>query len=96
MRIIGYEVLGANLEFYVFKFISCDNSPRDKTIFRNLAFLLSLVWWVVIAIAQYDSSKFFSENAQDRYFDLVSKRNPIAEKGLCLKRIDWPNIIANI
>ena len=48
------------------------------------------------AVGQYDSSKFVSENTQDRYFDSVSKRNPIAERGLCLTGIDWPNITANI
>ena len=49
-----------------------------------------------MAIAQFDSSKFVSENAQDRYFDSVSKRHPIDERGLCVTGIDWPNITANI
>ena len=37
-----------------------------------------------------------SENAQNRYFDSVSKRHPIAERGLCVTGIDWPTITTNI
>ncbi len=47
-------------------------------------------------VVQFDSSKFVSENAQDRYFDSVSKRHPIAERGLCVTRIEWPNITTDI
>ena len=47
-------------------------------------------------VVQFDSSKFVSENAQDRYFDSVSKRSPIAERGLCVTGINWPRIKANI
>ena len=37
-----------------------------------------------------------SENPQNRYFDSVSKRHAITERGLCVTGIDWPAIIANI
>ena len=47
-------------------------------------------------VAQFDSSKFVSENAQERYYDSVSKCHPIAERGLCVTGIDWPNITTNI
>ena len=47
-------------------------------------------------MAQFDSTKFVSENAQNRYFDSVSIQHPIAERGLCVIGIDWPTITANI
>ena len=47
-------------------------------------------------VVQFDSSKFVSANAQDRYFDSILKHSPIAERGLCVTGINWPRIKANI
>ena len=47
-------------------------------------------------VVQFDSSKFVSENAQERYFDSVQKLNPIGEQGLCVTGVNWPIIKANI
>ena len=43
----------------------------------------------------FDSDKFVSEEAQTRYHDSVVKRNPIAERGLCVTGVNWPSIQNN-
>ena len=40
-------------------------------------------------VEKFDSTKFVSKNAKNRYFDSVLKRNPIDERGLCVSSIDW-------
>ena len=45
---------------------------------------------------QFDKTKFVSENAQNRSYDSMSNQNLIAERGLCVTRINWPTITANI
>ena len=40
----------------------------------------------------FDTEKFVSEEAQTRFHDSVVKRNPIAERGLCITWVNWPSI----
>ena len=47
-------------------------------------------------VIQFDKTKFVSENAQNRSYDSMSNQNLIAERGLCVTRINWPTITANI
>ena len=47
-------------------------------------------------VIQFDKTKFVSENAQNRYYDSISNRNSIVERGLCVTGIDCPTITANI
>ena len=48
------------------------------------------------SVIQFDKAKFVSENAQNRYYDSISNRNSIVERGLCATEINWPSITANI
>ena len=43
----------------------------------------------------FDTKKFVSEEAQNRYHDSVVKRNPIAERGLCVTGVNWLSIQNN-
>ena len=43
----------------------------------------------------FDTEKFVSEEAQTRFHASVVKRNPIAERGLCVKGVNQPSIQNN-
>ena len=44
----------------------------------------------------FDKEKYICEDAHNRYFESVTGRNPIVERGLCVTRVNWPGIQANI
>ena len=43
----------------------------------------------------FDTKKFVSEEAQTCFHDFVVKKNPIAERGLCVTGVNWPSIQNN-
>ena len=43
----------------------------------------------------FDTENFVSEEAQTHFHDSVVKRNPIAERGLCVMGVNWPSIQNN-
>ena len=44
----------------------------------------------------FDKEKFISEDARNRFYEFVTNRNPIVERGLCITGVHWSSIQNNI